>query len=122
VIVLGDSLFVPAQEDARRFVPPVALLWAALGRLVVQGTDTVAKVDGDTLRADIGRDPAWRATFAGNGLVRLERLKNGRVEESVARNGSELVSYRQLSARRTLRLTVYKVQQEQPFDEAIWRR
>jgi hypothetical protein len=122
VILIGDSLSVPEQEEVRRYLPPVPLLWASLGRLAVSGRDTVAKVDGDTLRVDIGPDPVWRAAFAGNAIARLERIHRGRVEEVVTRPDSFRVSYRHTPARRTLRLTVLKRFEERPFDEAIWRR
>ena len=51
------------------------MLWAVLGRLAVPAvSDTVAKVDGATLRADIGRNPAWRVTFVADHLTRIERI------------------------------------------------
>src|SRR5690606_14103555 len=49
--LIGDSLIAPDATSIERFLPPPALLWATLGRLAVQGADTVMRVDGDTLRA-----------------------------------------------------------------------
>src|SRR5215207_9011805 len=58
-VVIGDSISTPGGDDVRRYLPPVPLLWASLGRLAVPALpDTVAKVDGGTLRADIGRNSA----------------------------------------------------------------
>ena len=72
-IVIGDSISTPGGDQVRRYLPPVALLWASLGKLAVPPVpDTVAKVDGGTLRADIGHDPAWRVTFTGDRLTRLD--------------------------------------------------
>ena len=74
VILIGDSLTVAGQEGAERYVPSYQLLWAALGRVTVTGADTVTRLDGDTLRADIGSDPTWRLAFGSPGLVRIERI------------------------------------------------
>src|SRR5215218_219011 len=34
-IVVGDSISTPGGDQVRRYLPPVALLWAVLGRLAV---------------------------------------------------------------------------------------
>ena len=102
--------------------PPVALLWAALGRLAVPAVpDTVAKVDGDTLRADIGRNPSWRVTFGADRLTRLERIVDGRRLEWVGRNGAE-VRYQNERSSRSLTLRISSTDEASPFDPAIWRR
>ena len=120
-ILLGDSLFSPANGDAKRYLPPVPLLWAALGWLQVSGPDTLLRLDGDTLRAEIGASPSWRAALVGNSLVALERVEGGRLRESVHRDSS-VISYRNHGARRRLTLTVLRRFEDPPFDEAIWRR
>jgi hypothetical protein len=121
-IVVGDSISTPGGDDVRRYLPPVALLWGALGRLAVPSLpDTVAKVDGATLRADIGRNPSWRVTFVENRLGRLERIVDGRRLEWVARNGAE-VRYQNERASRSLTLRISTTDEAPPFDPAIWRR
>ena len=121
-IVVGDSVSTPGGDDARRYLPPVSLLWASLGRLAVPSApDTVAKVDGGTLRADIGRNPTWRVTFAGDKLTRLERIVDGRRVEWVGRNGSE-VRYQNERSSRSLTLRISSTDEAAPFDPAIWRR
>jgi hypothetical protein len=121
-IVVGDSVSTPGGDDVRRYLPPVSLLWASLGRLAVPSApDTVAKVDGGTLRADIGRNPTWRVTFAGEKLTRLERIVDGRRVEWVGRNGSE-VRYQNERSSRSLTLRISSTDEAAPFDPAIWRR
>lgn len=121
-IVIGDSVSTPGGDDVRRYLPPVSLLWAALGRLAVpSAADTVAKVDGGTLRADIGRNPTWRVTFVGDKLTRLERIVDGRRVEWVGRNGSE-VQYKNERSSRSLTLRISSTDEAAPFDPAIWRR
>ena len=65
-LLIGDELDAPGIALVRRYLPPPPMLWATLGRFnVPAAADTLARVDGDTVRADIGRAPTWRATFAG---------------------------------------------------------
>lgn len=121
-LLIGDQLDAPGIALVRRYLPPPPLLWATLGRLQVPpAADTVARVDGDTIRADIGRAPIWRATFAGDRLVRLERIDDGRVVERVVRSSGDDVRYDHLGARRSLALTVSRRSEVQPFDATIWR-
>ena len=121
-LLIGDDLHAPGISLVRRYLPPPPLLWASLGRLHVPASaDTVARVDGDTIRADIGRAPTWRATFAGDRLVRLERIDNRRVVERVVRSAGDEVRYDHLGARRSLTLTVSRRSEVQPFDATIWR-
>ncbi|MFN8572714.1 MAG: hypothetical protein U0132_11755 [Gemmatimonadaceae bacterium] len=122
VLLLGDSTFFPADADASRYIPSVPLLWASLGRLTPTGTDTVVAVDGDSLRADIGRGPAWRATFVGNRLVQVQRITDSRIEEYVIRSDTSRVVYHHARAGRTLRMAITKQLEDTAFDEAIWRR
>ncbi len=104
-LLFDDTLVAPgAAGAARRYLPPKPLLWAALGRLAVPpAPDTIVRLDGDTLRADIGSvatlavdsqgrgtggsgtGPVWRAAFVDGRLVALARLSGGRVREFVTR-------------------------------------
>ncbi len=120
-LLIGDQLSTPANEDAMRYLPPVPLLWAALGRLEVTGQDTTARLQGDTLRADIGTSPVWRAAFTGEGLTSLQRIDGGRLRESMVRDSSR-ISYRNFGSRRRLTLTLTRRLADAPYDEAIWHR
>jgi hypothetical protein len=122
VILIADSLHLETHDQVRRSMPPVPMLWAALGRVTVSAPDTVVLVDGDTLRAEIGRDPAWRLTFGRDALVRLERIEGGRIIQTVERTDSVRVEYRQPGTGRTLVLSILGRFRESAFDEAIWRR
>jgi hypothetical protein len=121
-VLIGDSLRVPGPEMARRLVPPRPLLWAALGRLDLPAErDTVVRVDGDVIRADIGAPLHWRATFRGDTLTRLERIDGGRLQEWVARGADGVVQYRSEASRRSLSLVIQRSDASPPFDPAIWR-
>jgi hypothetical protein len=122
-VVIGDSVSTPGGDQVRRYLPPVALLWAALGRLAVPPVpDTVAKVDGAALRADIGRNPTWRVTFVEDRLTRLERIMDNRRLEWVSRAGPD-VRYQNERSGRSLTLRISSTTNEaSPFDPAIWRR
>ncbi len=136
-ILVGDSLIVPGIDLVRRFLPPVPLLWATLGRLSLpQSPDTVARMDGDTLRADLGqlrgRDAsvadgrAWRVSFGGRDLGRVERIEGGRVIEWISRRrtagGQWELQYVHEKARRRLGITVTDTLVVEGFDDAIFRR
>ena len=120
--LLGDQLRLPdGAEGIRRFLPPAPMLWAALGRLAVPASrDTAARVDADTLRADIGRQPVWRATFVGERLTRLERIEDGRVLAWVARDDDGRVRYRDERQGRSLTLHVERRENATEFDPQIW--
>jgi hypothetical protein len=121
-IVVGDSISTPGGDQVRRYLPPVALLWAVLGRLAVPATpDTVAKVDGEAVRADIGRKPVWRVTFVADRLTRLERIVDGRRVEWVGRTGSD-IRYQNERSARSLTLRITSTDEVPPFDPATWRR
>lgn len=122
VILVADSLRLAAEQGARRYVPPPPLLWGALGRVTVSGADTIVRTAGDTLRADVGRPPVWRLTFLDRDLARIDRLRDGRIVETVERTDSSRVLYRQPGASRSLVLTVQRRFAEPScFDAAIWR-
>jgi hypothetical protein len=121
-VLIGDSLQVPGPDVARRLVPPRSLLWAALGRLDLPAErDTIVRVDGDLVRADIGAPLHWRATFRGDTLARLERIEGGRIQEWVERGANGAVQYRSEASRRTLSLVIQRSDAVPPFDPAIWR-
>jgi hypothetical protein len=123
-ILIGNELRLPSRSDelARRLVPPPPLLWAALGRLALPPMpDTTARVDADTLRADIGMPVAWRVTFVRDTLRRVERVESGRVVEWVDRFVDGRVRYRNQSSRRQLDLIITRTFDVTAFDTAIWR-
>jgi hypothetical protein len=102
-------------------IPPPPLLWAALGRLAVPpAADTTARLDGDTLRADIGRGNVWRVTVAGGSLRRLERIDDGRIVQSVVRADDRHVRYFDAASRRSLELVITSVDSTVDFDASIW--
>jgi hypothetical protein len=120
-ILIDDSLEVAGGAAARRFIPPAPLLWATLGRAALPAVpDTSARVDGELLRVDIGRPVNWRLTFRRDTLVRMERVRGGRILESVERTGGA-VRYRSEEARRSLLLTIKSAEEVEPFDASIWR-
>lgn len=136
-ILLGDSLFVPGVDLVKRLLPPVPLLWSSLGRLALPPTrDTTARIDADTLRADLGvlrgRDAsgadgrAWRLAFAGTTLARVERIENGKVIEWMSRrrgaNGQWQLQYVHERGKRRLAIAVTDTTTVEEFDDAIWRR
>lgn len=136
-ILIGDSLTVPGIDLVRRFLPPVPLLWATLGRLAVPETrDTIARVDRDTLRADFGSlrggdassadGRAWRVTYAGTTLAGVERIEDGKVVEWITRRrgstGQWELRYVHERAKRGLRIAVTDTLTVEGFDDAIWRR
>jgi hypothetical protein len=120
-VLIGDSLRAPGPDAARELVPPRPLLWAALGRLQLPAEpDTVVRVDGSVLRADIGTPVHWRVTFRSDTLSRLERIENGRIQEWVQRDPQGAVQYRSESARRTLTLVIQRTDAVPAFDPSIW--
>ena len=118
-ILIGDSLRT-AAEDGRRYLPPVPLLWAALGVFRVSGADTTVRLDGSTLRVEIGHDPSFRAALSDSVLVSLERIDGGRLREQVLRD-SLRIEYRNFSSRRRLTLSSLRRVPDAPYDPAIWR-
>lgn len=120
-LLIGNDLDTPQSEGIRQYLPPVPLLWAALGRLSVPpAPDTVARVDADTLRVEIGRDPRWRATFVGSELRRLELIDGGRIPQWVTRDSDGRIHYEHAGAERRLDLAVVRVDTVPAFDAAIW--
>jgi hypothetical protein len=119
-VLIGDSLRAPHVDMVRRYIPATPLMWAALGRLAIPSLpDTVVKIDGDIVRADVGRPVQWRLTARGDTLLGLEHISGGRIIESVTRGANGTFTFQAPAARRTLRLTVLR---EEPgsFDASIW--
>jgi hypothetical protein len=121
VVVVGDSVRVPSTDLASRLIPSRALLWAALGKFDTPAErDTVVRVDGATLRVDIGAPTHWRATFRGDSLSRLERVDDGRLQEWVERSADQKVQYRNVATRRSLSLVIQRSNVVASFDPSIW--
>src|SRR5438132_3318953 len=119
-ILIGDSLRSPNAQLARRYIPPMPMMWAALGRLAIPALpDTVVRIDGDLLRADVGRPIQWRVAIRGDTLVTLEHISGGKIIESLTREANGAIVYRASGARRQLSLTILR-QQPGSFDETIW--
>lgn len=120
-VLVGDDLRAPGPDALHRMIPPAPLLWAALGRLAVPAApDTTARLDGDTLRVDIGRGTVWRVTIAGGSLRRLERIDHGRIVQSVVRADDRHVRYFDAASRRSLELVITSVDRNADFDASIW--
>src|SRR3954466_9755295 len=120
-VLIGDSLRSPNPELAHRYIPPTPMMWAALGRLAIPAlADTVVRLDGDILRADIGRPIQWRIGIRADTLVSLQHISDGKIIESVTRQANNEVVYEKPGSRRRLGITVLR---EQPgsFDATIWR-
>ena len=119
-VLIGDSLRAQHAELARRYIPPTPMMWASLGRLAIPALpDTVVRIDGDVLRADVGRPVQWRVAIRGDTLVGLEHISDGKIVEKFSRGAGGVLSYERPGARRRLRLTIVR---EQPgsFDATIW--
>jgi hypothetical protein len=120
--LIGDSVRGPGGPAVERLLPPPPLLWAGVGRLAVPAAaDTVARSSGDTLRADIGRDPTWRVTFVSDRLARVEHIRDGRVVEWLSRAEDGAVRYQNVDAGRSLRLRITRAEYVPEFDATIWR-
>ena len=120
VLIDGD-LRAEGEDKVKRVLPPVPLLWASLGRFKVpSAADTVARVDADTLRVDIGVDPRWRTTFFGDQLRRLELIEKERVPQWVSRDSAGNVNYQNARAHRKLDITITRVDTVSAFDATIW--
>jgi len=119
-VLVGDSLRSPHAELARRYIPPSPMMWAALGRLAIPALpDTVVRMDGDVLRADVGRPVQWRVAIRGDTLVSLEHISSDKIIESLNRGTNRVITYRAPGARRRLDLTILR---DEPgsFDASIW--
>jgi hypothetical protein len=119
-ILIGDSLRAPNAQLARRYIPPTPMMWAALGRLAIPALpDTVVRIDGDLLRADLGRPVQWRVAIRGDTLVALEHISAGKITESLRRDANGVLTYQAPAARRRLRLTFLRAGPGS-FNATIW--
>ena len=119
-VLIGDSLRAPHAELARRYIPPSPMMWAVLGRLAIPALpDTVVRIDGDLLRADIGRPVQWRVGIRGDTLVELQHISGGKITESLTRGANGVFTYEAPGARRRLELTFLR-NQPGSFDASIW--
>lgn len=119
-VLIRDSIRSPHAELARRYIPPSPMMWAALGRLAIPALpDTVVRIDGDLVRADVGHPVQWRVTIRGDTLVGLEHISDGKITESIDRGAGGVLTYRAPGARRRLDLTILR---DEPgsFDASIW--
>ena len=119
-VLIGDEIKSVSQPQVERFLPPAALMWAAIGRLAIPPLpDTVITVEGELMHADIGRPAAWRVTIKGTRLMRLARLSGGRIAEVVTRDDGGRLLY-EGPGRRKLWLGIIRDEEAQPFDASIW--
>ena len=119
-VLIGDSLRAPRRDLVQKYLPPIPLLWAALGRLAIPALrDTVVRIDGERLRADVGNPPEWRVTIQGDTLVGLDHVSKGNITETLSRRGAGVVTYEAPGARRRLRLTILR-DAIGSFDASIW--
>jgi hypothetical protein len=119
-LLIGDSLRSPHADLAKRYIPPTPMMWAALGRLAIPAlADTVVRVDGDVLRADIGRPVQWRVAIRGDTIVSLEHVSGDKIVERIARGAGGIVTYEKPGSRRRLQLTILR-EQTGSFDASIW--
>lgn len=121
-VLIGDSLRGPNIDRIRRFLPPPAMLWAAIGRLAVPALpDTVVRANGDTIQAEIGQPVAWRVTLHGARIMQLVRLNGGRIAEVVTRDAGGRLLY-EVPGRRKLWLGIIRDDEVPPFDATIFTR
>jgi len=133
-LLFGDTLVAPGGKGVRKYLPPTPFLWAALGRLAVPpAPDTVVRVDGDTVRADIGHLPGgeveghgadsatiWRVAFTGGELASLARLSGGRVRGTVVRDIVRGRIKYDDGGHRSLTLTQVRSEAVPAFDLSVW--
>jgi hypothetical protein len=127
-LLFDDTLVAPSGKGMKRYLPATPFVWATLGRLVVPAApDTVVRIEGDTVRADIGpaepgADTVWRASFAGGELTGLARLSGGRVRGWVVRDIAKgRIRYND-GSHRSLTLTQVRSEAVPPFDPSVWHR
>ncbi len=119
--LVGDTLRTPGLDMIKRYLPPPAMLWAGLGRLTIPALpDTVVRAEGEILRADIGRPTAWRVTVKSGQLIRLDRIREGRVIEWVTRDSTGSLEYQVPSERRRLTIKVTRTRSVGAFDPSIF--
>lgn len=119
-ILIGNRLTATNQGRVEKVLPPPPMLWAAFGRLAIPALpDTVVTVEGDMIRADIGRPATWRVTVRGTRLMQLARLSGGRIVETVTRDDGGRLLY-EVPGRRKLWLGITRDEEVPAFDATIW--
>ncbi len=122
--LLEDTIVSPGGDRIKRYLPSSVLLWAALGRLALKpAPDTTMRIDGDTLRADLGGGGTnvWRVAFAGSQLVGVQRLSDGRVRETVVRRSNDDIRFENPAAGRSLTLTHVRSDTVAEIDPELWQ-
>jgi hypothetical protein len=120
-VLVGNTITATNQSRVERVLPPPPMMWAAFGRLAIPALpDTVVTVEGDVLRADIGRPATWRVTIRGSRLMQLARLSGGRIVETVTRDEGGRLLY-EVPGRRKLWLGIIRDEEVPAFDASIWR-
>lgn len=119
-VLIGDTLHAPRRDLVRKYLPPIPLLWAALGRLAIPALpDTVLRLDGEVLRAHIGRPLEWSVAARDTSLIELTHVSRGKITGTLSRPGGNVVTYEDPRARRRLRLTILR-NEIGSFDASIW--
>ena len=118
-LVGGDELLLPARRHGV-VMAQVHRVCAFASRDRLEPRQVVLQLRERYERVDLGKPVAWRLTFRADTLVRLERVENGRVVEWVARRDTAHVSYRNESERRSLELTVTRLERVAEFDASTW--
>ena len=122
-LLVGDEIRLQGgQESMRDFLPPRRCSGPrSVDCMCHPPPIATVRVDSDTLRIDIGHEPGWRATFADEQLRRLELIDGGRIPQWVSRPAVGPIRYEQPRLRRTLLLTISRVDTVPGFDASIWR-
>lgn len=119
--LVGDTLRANGPDMVRRLIPPVPLMWAALGKLQIPAlADTTVVLQNGLLVADIGRPVEWRVSAREDTLLSLQHIPGGKISEEVTRTPGGDVVYSVPSARRHLKLTIVRTEATGPFDATIW--
>jgi hypothetical protein len=119
-VLVGDTLRAPRRDLVQKYLPPIPLLWAALGRLAIPALpDTVMRLDGAILRAHIGRPLEWSVAARDTSLMELTHVSRGKITESLSRGRGNVVTYEAPGARRRLKLTIIS-NEIGSFDASIW--
>lgn len=121
VILIGDRAVFPPGAMMTHLLPSPPLLWAALGRLSpIAASDTTVRIQGDTLRADLGNPVQWRVNAVNNRLTMLERVSDGRIAEITSLTESGTVIYEN-PRKRKLVIRIHNTTQVDSFEPRVWR-
>lgn len=121
VVLIGDNAVFPPGAMMTHLLPSPPLLWAALGRLSpIAASDTIVRVQGDTLRADLGDPVQWRVNAVNNRLTMLERVTDGRIAEVTSVTDPGVVIY-ESPRKRKLVIRIRNTTQVDRFESRVWR-